>query len=78
MKNTFLKGSNNINYNNAKGSKPTYGSNFPSSQYGREGEGLKWNGGQDVAHQNYGVVYFNFIIGKNITIILFYRKQSNI
>ncbi|XP_050423901.1 uncharacterized protein LOC126835389 isoform X2 [Adelges cooleyi] len=46
--------SSNINYNNGKGDQPTYGANYiPPSQYGREGEGLKWSG-QDVAHQNYG------------------------
>ncbi|XP_027843860.2 uncharacterized protein LOC114124712 [Aphis gossypii] len=45
--------SSNVNYNNAKVDKPAYGSNLASSQYGREGEGLKWPG-QDIVHQNYG------------------------
>ncbi|XP_060867498.1 uncharacterized protein LOC132942853 [Metopolophium dirhodum] len=44
--------SSNVNYNNAKVDKPAYSSNFASSQYGREGEGLKWTS-QDMVHQNY-------------------------
>lgn len=50
----FLQGSN-VNYNNAKIDKSAYGSNFAPSQYGREGEGLKWTG-QDMVHQNYGLI----------------------
>lgn len=51
----FLQGSN-VNYNNAKVDKSAYGSNLASSQYGREGEGLKWPV-QDIVHQNYGLIY---------------------
>lgn len=52
----FLQGSN-VNYNNAKVDKPAYSSNFASSQYGREGEGLKWTN-QDMVHQNYGLIWY--------------------
>lgn len=43
-----------------------YGGNFASSQFGREGEGLKWTG-QDMTHQNYGIIYilnFSYIGGR--------------
>lgn len=44
-----------------KGDKSAYGNNFPPSQYGREGEGLKWTG-QDMTHQNYGLYLMNIAI----------------
>ncbi|XP_050538081.1 uncharacterized protein LOC126903714 [Daktulosphaira vitifoliae] len=47
-----LYGSNIVNYNNGK-DQTAYSTNFIPSQYGREGEGLKWSS-QESANQNYG------------------------
>lgn len=58
-----------------KGDKLAYSSNFPSSQYGREGEGLKWTG-QDVPHQNYGL-YTYFIIFNEQNINSLIRLTGN-
>lgn len=50
-----------MNYNNVKGDKSAYGNNYAPSQYGREGEGLKWTG-QEMVHQNYGLCLMNIAV----------------